>query len=560
MCNCLTHPLSGREDRTTPEHIRRNGCVHVFRDPEQCDQVDVDLGTHRGVHENENGWRLQRLVTRTSRSGLRPRPDAGPPKQGCRECQRMCDAVYCQVAEKFLEKPHRPELCPKCLRIGKWCHGSIHKADIVMRYSLVASLLDSSILFRPSEAGLEADLQYEGRRVLLLLRPWLYIVPEHRGTFTTTGQEEAVLRPDRQPAGADERVMFRRALRMVMSERAEIMQWPAQLSLADTVAALGAFAAQTATISPPSDDAARAVQAAVEGRDVAELQRTLELLQVPQSTNDNESMPCLADRFRGFLRLQHIGPRAAPASAGSSSSDQAPAASSTGPALNGATTDQSSAVQAFTLASNCMGGKLVGPWRCFRVDDRQDYGQRHGYTYWKPHGWVKRRLQVDNYDMCRTWPIAYHGTSLENAPKILLTNLRRPGQGGATKAHGAAGARKEGTVYVTPSIYYAAHPVYAPLNQIENSSSRWFQVVLQCKVEPEAFRVQCGTLSNKHWPRDLRMDPNFNDHSQMEWLVDDEGSLATQLTQDDAFTHKGAEYMWTELLAEEHRRRGFLIG
>jgi len=418
-----------------------------------------------------------------------------------------------------------------------------------MRYSLVASLLDSSILFRPSEAGLEADLQYEGRRVLLLLRPWLYIVPEHRGTFTTTGQEEAVLRPDRQPAGADERVMFRRALRMVMSERAEIMQWPAQLSLADTVAALGAFAAQTATISPPSDDAARAVQAAVEGRDVAELQRTLELLQVPQSTNDNESMPCLADRFRGFLRLQHIGPRAAPASAGSSSSDQAPAASSTGPALNGATTDQSSAVQAFTLASNCMGGKLVGPWRCFRVDDRQDYGQRHGYTYWKPHGWVKRRLQVDNYDMCRTWPIAYHGTSLENAPKILLTNLRRPGQG-ATKAHGAAGARKEGTVYVTP----------APLNQIENSSSRWFQVVLQCKVRPEAFRVQRGTLSNKHWPRDLRMDPNFNDHSQMEWLVDDEGSLATQLTQDDAFTHKGAEYMWTELLAEEHRRRGFLIG
>lgn len=206
-------------------------------------------------------------------------------------------------------------------------------------------------------------------------------------------------------------------------------------------------------------------------------------------------------------------------------------------------------------------------------------GQRHGQTYWKPHGWVKRRLRVDDYETCRTWPIAYHGTSAENAPKILLTNLRKPGQGGATQQHGGAGASASGTIYVTPSIYYAAHPVYAPLHEV-GGSSRWFQVVLQCKVRPSRFRVQQGTLGNKYWPRDLRMDPNFRDHSQMEWLVDDErdvvviglmyrelgseadasiyGSLATRLRQEGA--RKGVEFKWTEILAEHHRSRGLLVG
>ena len=432
-CTCLTHPLPGRELRTTEEHLRRKGCVHVFRNPEQCEQVDVDLATQREVldENNDASVRLQRVATRVCRSGMRPREDAGPPRQGCQECGRMSDAIYCQLADKSLQKPHKPALCPKCVRTGHWCHGAIHKPDIVMRYALVASLLDSSVAFRPSEAGLEAAMQYEGYQVLLLLRPWLYIVPEHRRPFTTTGQEGEVLRPDRQPAGADEQSMFKRALQVVMSRRAEATQWPESLSLTEIVSALQAFAAQGAATSPASDATAMAVQAALEQRDMEALQRAMEHVQVTPSTGANDSSPSLADRFKGFLQLRSISARSSGSSA--SSSDQVPSPPVT--ASTQAHVPSDSDVQAFALASQCMGGRLTGPWRCFRVDEKKHYGQRHGHTYWKPHGWVKRRLHVDDYERCRTWPIAYHGTTSENAAKVLLTNLRRPGVGGATQAH-----------------------------------------------------------------------------------------------------------------------------
>ena len=503
-CTCLKQPLPGRERFTTPEHLRKNGCVHVFRDPEQCDEVQ-DLETHRDVLQEQPSVVLQR-----SRRWLRPRDDAGPPKQGCEVCSLMCDAIYCQATDRTLEKPHRADLCPKCKRTGRWCHGGIHKSDIVMRYALVASLLDSSVSFQRSEAGLQAEIEYDGHQVLLLLRPWLYIIPEHRDAFTTTGQEEAVLRPDRQPAGASEQSMFRRALQMVMSDKADMLRWPPPLSVAETMTALRAFADQSAA-RQPTDAEAAAVEAALAQRDPsAALQQALDFLQVPRDVND--SRPSVADQFKVFLKGLRQG-----AAASSSHEEHLPAA--TGPAVRAAPRDHSQVAQAFAMASQCMGGRLDGPWRCFRMDEKRDYGQRHGQTYWKPHGWVKRRLRVDDYETCRTWPIAYHGTSAENAPKILLTNLRKPGQGGATQQHGGAGASASGTIYVTPSIYYAAHPVYAPLHEV-GGSSRWFQVVLQCKVRPSRFRVQQGTLGNKYWPRDLRMDPNFRDHSQMEWLVD----------------------------------------
>ena len=75
------------------------------------------------------------------------------------------------------------------------------------------------------------------------------------------------------------------------------------------------------------------------------------------------------------------------------------------------------------------------------------------------------------------------------------------------------------------------------------------------------------------------MDPNFRSNSELEWLVDDEndvvviglmyrelgmeadgsvyGSLATQLRQEDA--PGGAEYRWTAIMAEDHRRQGYFV-
>ena len=567
-CMCLTHPLPGREARTTAEHLGAKGCVHVFRATEDCDKVDVEEWTEEVLEEDQLGRLGMRI--RHVRSELHPRDNAGPPRQGCEVCYRQCDAIYCQLVGKPLSRPHRARLCPKCIRVGGWCHGAIHKSDIVMRYALVASLLDPNVTFSVSEAGLEAEIQHEGYQVLLLLRPWLFVVPEHRQAYTTTGQEAAVLRPDRQPAGADEQRMFRRALSMVMSDRVTIMTWPL-LSLADTASALHAFA-ESGAITSPSDAVASSVRLALQQRDGQALQQALTAVQQAPGS-DEDSRPSLADRFRAFLRLREMR---TPSSGAPASSNQVPA---TAEPVNMPTAGRPDAANSFALASQRMGGKLVGPWRCFRVDDKQHYGQRHGQTYWKPHGWVKRRLFVPDYNGCKDWPIAYHGTNPENAAKILLSELRRPGIRGAVQAHGAAGAASQGTIYVSPSIYYAGHPVYAPLNELENSQEKWFQIVLQCKVRPSSFRLKGGTLGNKHWPRDVRMDPNFADLSTIEWLVDDEddvvviglmyrelgrgvdasiyGRLVTQVTRNGH--PDGPEYAWTKILAKDHRQRGLLV-
>ena len=569
-CTCLTNPLPGREARTTADHLRAKGCVHLFRATEDCDKVDLEEATEVEVLEEGDQTQLGRQMRRVHRSALHPRNNAGPPRQGCEVCYRQCDAIYCQLAGKMLRNRHQAKLCPKCIRVRGWCHGSIHKSDIVMRYALVASLLDPNVTFRVSEAGLEAEIQHEGHEVLLLLRPWLFVVPEHREAYTTTGQEEAVLRPDRQPAGADEKRMFSRALCMVMSDRVTIMTWPL-LSLADTASALHAFA-ESGAITRPSDAVASSVQVALQERDGEALQQALAAVQQGPSS-DEDSKPSMADRFRAFLRLREMRTP----SSGAPSSNQTPATA--GPFSMPTATDHPEAVHSFASASQRMGGKLVGPWRCFRIDDKQHYGKRHGQTYWKPHGWVKRRLFVPDYDGCKDWPIAYHGTNPENAAKILLSELRRPGIGGAQQAHGAAGAASQGTICVSPSIYYAGHPVYAPLNELESSQERWFQIVLQCKVRPSSFRLKGGTLGNKHWPRDVRMDPNFADLSTIERLVDSEddvvviglmyrelgrgvdasvyGRLVTQVTRDGHET--GPQYAWTEILAQDHRQRGLFV-
>ena len=54
-----------------------------------------------------------------------------------------------------------------------------------------------------SESGLETEFRYKGYRVLLQIRPYLFIIPQHREARTSTGQKEHLLRGDRIPAGAD---------------------------------------------------------------------------------------------------------------------------------------------------------------------------------------------------------------------------------------------------------------------------------------------------------------------------------------------------------------------
>jgi len=184
---------------------------------------------------------------------------------------------------------------------------------------------------------------------------------------------------------------------------------------------------------------------------------------------------------------------------------------------------------------------------------------------------------VEEFDRVRDWPIAYHGTSDENAAKILLVGFRRPGDRGVSSVHGQGGSSTRQTIYVTPSIYYAGHPEYSPLVGLEDGVT-WGQIVLQCKIRPGSWRARHNTLGARHWDPDICFDPNFPSNDNIEFLLEDPhdvvvvgimyrelgqgadrsvyGDLVTRVIDDQSVG--GPEYTWTHLLSQHHRAQGLL--
>ncbi|CAE7369424.1 HERC1 [Symbiodinium sp. CCMP2592] len=205
------------------------------------------------------------------------------------------------------------------------------------------------------------------------------------------------------------------------------------------------------------------------------------------------------------------------------------------------------------------------------------YGQRGGYPYFKPCGWLRCSLAIENFEEYSGWCIAYHGTSCQNVASIMLRGLRKPGDEGVGVAHGQAYSKSGCKIYVSPSIEYAAFPVYAEFLDIERN--HWAQLVLECRVRPASFVVKPGSLGNKYWPEHLRMDQNFETNSELEWLIDTPedvaftglmirefgeaaneeiyGSLVRQVTLTPG--SKGPEFEWTKLRAAEYERLQYCI-
>lgn len=199
------------------------------------------------------------------------------------------------------------------------------------------------------------------------------------------------------------------------------------------------------------------------------------------------------------------------------------------------------------------------------------YGDRGGRPYIKPCGWLRYSLRVDRFDEVKDWCVAYHGTANTNTLSILLSGLRRPDGQQVQVAHGQAYSDTNRTIYLSPSIEYAAHPVYAQFFELEEG--RWGQLVFQCRVRPNAFREAPSTLGKKHWPRNLLFDPSFSNEA-LEWLVEDPsdvvacGLMVREFgPQADATLHgelvrcvsegnRGAEYEWIRLLIRRYRQLG----
>jgi len=198
--------------------------------------------------------------------------------------------------------------------------------------------------------------------------------------------------------------------------------------------------------------------------------------------------------------------------------------------------------------------------------DAEEYPQQGGKPHYKPSGWVCCGLRNRDEARYRDWCVAYHGTRDCNALRILLHGLQRPGDVGVTVQHGQHHSLSGKSIYVSPSIEYAAFPCYAALFQV--GEEHWAQLVLECRVRPGAFSEASGTLgSNKHWPSDVDIDPNFSGIGGLEWLLENPddvvvtglmirelgrgadpevyGTLVTQV--------RGPEYLWTEVRAQRAR-------
>merc|ERR1711862_320253 len=89
--------------------------------------------------------------------------------------------------------------------------------------------------------------------------------------------------------------------------------------------------------------------------------------------------------------------------------------------------------------------------------------------------------------------------------------------------HGQARSSSGSSIYVSPSVEYAAFPTYSQFDQTD--SSHWLQVVLQVRVRPGSYHAYPGTLGTKYWPEGIRFDANFKSLHDIEWLIEDESDV-----------------------------------
>lgn len=142
---------------------------------------------------------------------------------------------------------------------------------------------------------------------------------------------------------------------------------------------------------------------------------------------------------------------------------------------------------------------LSGARACLFNLDRGCCGASNGVIWPKPCGWVHLAAKRD-LTMLGDWPVAYFGTSVESAVRILVE-----------------GSPEFGEFTVSPSLEYAGHPEYATLARV--GRGEWLQSVVQLRVRPGSYAVQPGTMINKHWEVDLRLDPDFPTLDNLEWAI-----------------------------------------
>jgi len=172
-------------------------------------------------------------------------------------------------------------------------------------------------------------------------------------------------------------------------------------------------------------------------------------------------------------------------------------------------------------------------WKSALRDDRD----RSDKPYYCPVGWKRLSIRVKNaesgqdfYERFEGWSIAYHGTQFKFGLSILLSGLVVSSEGD----HGKG-------VYMSPSVIYAAHPMYSEIIPIKESDRKYFgktgdanfiQMVLELRVHPNSIsKIGAETLnfqSKSSVPLlgylfEDKIDPNFY-NTELEWLVNEQGT------------------------------------
>ena len=147
---------------------------------------------------------------------------------------------------------------------------------------------------------------------------------------------------------------------------------------------------------------------------------------------------------------------------------------------------------------------------------------RGGEPYFCPNGW--RRYGI-NFGMSSgefetkygDWPVAYHGTRGHFINKILMNGLRASGENEEIRCPNLEEVEGRGAVFLSPSIEYCGHPYYANVWKVK---SKYVQMVLQVRVDRKRiFKRIEGTIPGAFATNRVPVDPNFENNSQLEWIV-----------------------------------------
>jgi hypothetical protein len=149
-----------------------------------------------------------------------------------------------------------------------------------------------------------------------------------------------------------------------------------------------------------------------------------------------------------------------------------------------------------------------------------------------PRGWVRLGLRVDpifkdEHDIWNRWIVTFHGTTIVAARSILThRHFYLPGD---KLIDGTILGIREGHIpdqkfiFTSPTIAYSSLPVYSPSYDFySNQNDNYYkaQLVLQCRQQPDTFKVQGETVGAKS----IRLCP-FIPNNVIEYFTDIRASI-----------------------------------